>query len=216
MAATVHSLTTSTSNDLLNIAKCHRQCFKDSLPSKLGLRYIKKTFEWFLNSPNRFLFHIVKDGEVVGYCGGFVPQYIGDGSTSGIMQYAMKQAAAGVALHPWLLFNKEVMEMYPLIFKNIKAKFLGSKKTAEAPAAVKPFDKRVGLVVVGVLPAHRGTGVFPVLMREFEARAAAFNINKLVLSVKKNNPGAIKAYTKQNWFITNEHQHTLEMCKFIQ
>jgi len=211
----VYKLINSTSNDLLNIAQCHKQCFKRSLSSKLGLLYIKKTFEWFLNSPNRFLFHIANDDGVIGYCGGFTPQFIGDGSTSGIIQYAMRQAIVGVALHPWLLFNNEVIEMYPLIFKNVQKK-LSAKKAKIITRPVESFDRRVGLVVIGVHPGHRGLGVFQNLMHEFELRAANQGIYKLSLTVKKDNIGAIKAYTKQGWFVTNEHVHTLEMGKYIQ
>jgi ribosomal protein S18 acetylase RimI-like enzyme len=71
----------------------------------------------------------------------------------------------------------------------------------------------VGLVVIGVHPAHRGSGIFQLLMQEFEKKALGYNIHKLVLSVKKNNARAIGAYTKQGWFISKENEHTLEMCK---
>lgn len=201
--------------DLGSIARCHVQCFTGSLSSQLGLAYTKKTFDWFLQNPNRFLFHVAKDGKIIGYCGGFVPQYIGDGSTSGIMQYTMRQALMGVMLHPWLLFHSEVINMYPLIFKNIKRKIFSEKNSNKSVTPVAAFEKRVGLVVIGVQPQHRGSGVFQVLMHEFEARAVSFNIYKLVLSVKKNNARAIQAYTRQGWFIVKEHAQTLEMSKYI-
>lgn len=205
----------SSKQDLHAIAKCHEQCFKDSLSCKLGINYIKKTFEWFLIKPNRFLFHIEKEGEIIGYCGGFIPQYVGDGSTSGMMQYAMQQAITGALLHPWLLFNKEVIALYPLILKNIKRKLLGKQQGAALVTPVDRFDKRLGLVVIGVHPSHRGAGVFPLLMSEFEAKAHTFNINRLILSVKKDNARALKAYYRQGWFIIKEHEQTLEMCKHL-
>jgi len=210
------NLITSTEQHTEEISKCHLRCFKNSLSSQLGLAYTKKTFEWFLKSKNRFLFHVVSDGKVVGYCGGFMPQYIGEGSTSGIMQYTMRQAFTGGLLHPWLLFHKEVMALYPLIFKNIVKKMFPKKHAAADAETVKPFDKRVGLVVIGVDPQFRGSGIFQLLMHEFEARAISFNIHKLVLSVRKNNARAIKAYTKQGWFVTKEHLNTQEMCKYLQ
>lgn len=180
------------------------------------MSYIRKSFEWFLAKDNCFLFYVIKDGAVVGYCGGFIPQYIGDGSTSGIMQYTMREATLGILQHPWLLFHREVTAMYPLIFKNIRKKIVkqgANKKPAEPVAA---FDKRVGLVVIGVHPAHRGLGVFQMLMQEFEKRALSYNIHKLVLSVKKTNKRAISAYLKQGWFIAAEGESTLEMYKHLQ
>lgn len=209
----MYHIVQSGKNDIAAIARCHNECFKNSLSSQLGLAYIKKTFEWFFDKDNRFLFHITVDGKVVGYCGGFIPQYIGDGSTSGMMQYAMRQAITGALLHPWLLLHKDVRAMYPLIFKNLK-RTLFKKQTVTKPIEpVKKFDRRVGLVVIGVSPQHRGSGVFQALMREFENRARSYHIYKLVLSVRKNNARAIKAYTKQGWFTVNEHLHTLELCK---
>jgi len=181
------------------------------------MAYIQKSFEWFLTRDNCFLFHITNnEGEVVGYCGGFIPRFVGDGSTSGIMQYTMPQAVLGVLLHPWLLLHTEIMAMYPLIAKNMRKKIFG-QKAVQAPAKPAPeFDKRAGLVVIGVHPKYRGTGIFTELMHEFERRAQQHGLTKLVLSVKKSNARAIQAYTKQGWFVINEHATTLEMSKYLQ
>ncbi len=208
---------TSSPSDVHNISLCHKLCFAQSLSTQLGMAYIKKSFEWFLTRDNCFLFHVTNnDGAVIGYCGGFIPRFVGDGSTSGIMQHTMKQAALGVLLHPWLLFHKEIMAMYPLIAKNIRRKVF-SKKTLQATATPPVgFDKRAGLVVIGVHPNYRGTGIFTTLMNEFEKRAQQRGLDKLVLSVKKNNARAISAYTRQGWFIHREHQTTLEMSKYLQ
>jgi ribosomal protein S18 acetylase RimI-like enzyme len=187
------------------------------MSTKLGMPYIKKSFEWFLTRDNCFLFHVVNaEGLVIGYCGGFIPRFVGDGSTSGIMQYTMKEAITGVILHPWLLFNKEVMAMYPLIFKNIQKKIFKKKQAKIQAAPVASVDRRAGLVVIGVHPEYRGTGVFQMLMNEFEKRALSFGLPKLVLSVKKDNGRAVHAYTKQGWFIFKEHPVTLEMVKYLQ
>jgi len=208
-------LITSTEEDIEGISRCHLQCFKNSLSSKLGIAYTKKTFEWFLNNDHRFLFHITIDGEVAGYCGGFIPRYIGDGSTSNIMQYTIRQAFIGIIFHPWLIFQKDVIGLYPLIFRNVKKKIFKRGRSSVALQPVTAIDKRVGLVVIGVHPQHRGSGLFQRLMHEFEAKALLHQIHKLVLSVKKDNVRAIKAYTKQGWFIIKEHAQTLEMIKYI-
>jgi len=212
----MYTLHPSANADLQNIALCHKLCFKNSLSTQLGMPYIKRSFAWFLSKKNCFLFHVSHNGEVIGYCGGFVPQFIGDGSTSGIMQYTMRQAMLGVAQRPWLLFHPEVTGMYPLIFKNIRKRILKNKIQNAPVEPVSRFDKRVGLVVIGVHPKHRGSGVFQLLMQEFEKRALEFDIHKLILSVKKQNARAIKAYTKQGWFIAAENDSTLEMCKYLQ
>lgn len=211
----MYNIVPSGKRDLTAIARCHNECFKNSLSSRLGLTYIKKTFDWFFDKNNRFLFHVVADGKIVGYCGGFIPQFMGDGSTSGMMQYAMREAITGALLHPWLLMHKDVRAMYPLIFKNIKGRIFKNKKQVTPIEEVKPFDKRVGLVVIGVHPEYRGSGIFQMLMNEFEKKAADLHINKLVLSVKQTNARAIRAYTRHGWFIAIKHEHTFEMCKYL-
>ena len=52
-------------------------------------------------------------------------------------------------------------------------------------------------------------------MAQFETRARQFNQNELVLSVKKDNERAIKAYSNFGWNTKEEHEKTFVMHKFI-
>ena len=79
-----------------------------------------KTFGWYLNRPNRFLFHIELNEEVIGYCGGFVPNRPGDGSSSGMLQFAFNNAVKSLLLQPWLLFHAEVVPHYSFLWRNFK------------------------------------------------------------------------------------------------
>src|SRR4051812_20629905 len=112
----------STKKVLHEVASCHMACFPYSLATRLGSAYVLKTFEWFLVSPNRFLFHIKSEGKVVGYCGGFLPKKQGDGSSSGMFQYAFNEAIKGIILKPFLLFHTEVLAHYPFLLMNLKRK----------------------------------------------------------------------------------------------
>src|SRR4051794_22038543 len=114
--------------DLTRISVCHQKCFPSSFSSKLGSIYVHKTLEWFLVAPNRFLFHIESGNKVVGYCGGFRSSYTGDGSTSGMLQYAMREAIKGVIRRPLLLFHPELVKRYPLLFKNIYSRIFKPEK----------------------------------------------------------------------------------------
>ena len=111
-------------SQIKDVVECHRKCFPSSLSTRLGPAYLIKSFEWFLSGENKFIFHIMQDNIVVGYCGGFRSSFAGDGSTSGMMQYAMKEAVMGMLKHPQLFFNKEVISFYPLIMRNFFKKFL--------------------------------------------------------------------------------------------
>jgi GNAT superfamily N-acetyltransferase len=190
-------------------------CFPLSLATKLGKKYVLKTLDWFLCNPQRFLFHIEEDNKVIGYCGGFVPSKPGDGSSSGMIQHAFNEAVQGLIFKPWLLFHNEVVPHYPFIWRNIKRKVTGKITPAKAPSENAPFKQYVGLVVIGVLPSKRGTGVAQQLMAEFERKSLQLNHKELVLSVKKDNSRAIKAYNNYGWNIKEEHQNTYVLQKTI-
>jgi ribosomal protein S18 acetylase RimI-like enzyme len=205
----------SQTENLPDIAICHSACFPTSLATRLGRSYVQKTLEWFLASPNRFLFHIVDNGKVVGYCGGFMPLKPGDGSSSGMLQYAFKQAIRGIIKNPLLLFHPEVTANYPFLWMNIKRKITGKVKPIKPVSDAKPFKPYIGLVVIGVHPDFRGRGLAKQLMAEFEKRTHEFEQNEMVLSVKKDNARAIKAYSNFGWTTREEHDKTFVMHKFL-
>jgi hypothetical protein len=60
------------------------------------------------------------NNEVVGFCGGFAPQFYGDGSSSGMLQFAFKEAVMGIAKKPWLLVNKELKTIIHLLVEILK------------------------------------------------------------------------------------------------
>jgi GNAT superfamily N-acetyltransferase len=180
----------------------------------LGKSFTAKTLSWFLQNDKRFLYHIIHNNQVVGYCGGFAPQYYGDGSSSGMLQCAFKEAIIGVLKKPWLIFNKELRAYYPFIIRNIKKK-LGLTKTLAAKPKPQDyvFKPSVGLVVIGVHPTMRGKGVFEIIMKEFEQRALQLNITNCSLSVRSSNARAIAAYKKMGWQIKSDKDGAVIMFK---
>lgn len=197
------------------LALCHQLCFGDSLSSKLGLQYVQKSLEWFLESENRFLFHVECNNKIIGYCGGFRSSYVGDGSTSGILQYAMGEAVKGVVRKPHLLFHPELMKRYPLIFKNISRRIFRRKTIVSSKNNNGLNGSKIGLVVIGVLPEYRGRGCFELLMKQFEEECKKRNAEKMILSVKAANRRAVAAYKKAGWKIASETKKGVEMFKTI-
>jgi len=199
---------------LKDMASCHTICFNDSLSSKLGRGYIEKILEWFLADENRFLFHVECNNKIIGYCGGFCSLYSGDGSTSGMLQYAMPEAIKGVIRKPYLLFHPELIKRYPLIFKNIRRRILKTKKNI--PVAHHNFNEsKIGLVVIGVHPEYRGKGCFELLMQQFEEECKKRNADKMILSVKAANTRAVAAYRKVGWEIASQSKKGVEMFKIV-
>ena len=203
--------------DLPEIAASHAACFPESFTVRLGKACSQKSLEWFLVYDNCFLFHIKEGDTVIGYCGGFIPRFSGDGSASGMMRHTMQTALKALLSRPWLLFHTCFIKFYPLIAKNVFRKFFKSSNTNKNihPSSTKPLQQKVGLVVIGVHPGYRGKGVFDALMKHFEKEAFARKINRLTLSVKQSNLHAIHAYKKAGWFIERESEQSVEMYKTI-
>lgn len=206
-----------TSTKQLNeVAVCQMKSFPDSFGTRLGLNYVKKSLEWFLAGDNRFLFHLTDGERVVGFCGGFQSRGLGDGSTSGIMQYAMKEATFGMLRKPWLFFHHDIVKFYPLIFKNIFRKFSGKKLNIGLPETANTKSNTVGLVVIGVVPDLRGKGCFELLMKNFEKVSVQYNASKLTLSVRASNIRAIAAYKKAGWQTGRQTDKSVEMYKLLK
>lgn len=197
------------------MAICQMESFPESFGTKLGLHYTEKSLEWFLTGDNRFLFHVYDENNIIAYCGGFQSAGAGDGSTSGMMQYAMKEAAIAMFKKPWLFFNKDIIKFYPLIIKNIFRKLSSRKKVPVHSNETHSREIKIGLVVIGVKPAFRGKGCFELLMKHFEETCKQRNASKMLLSVKATNRRAIAAYKKAGWQTGSETPQALEMYKYI-
>jgi ribosomal protein S18 acetylase RimI-like enzyme len=180
------------------------------------MAYIRQTFDWFLVADNRFLFHIEQDGKVVGYCGGFIPKGIGDGSSSGMLQHAFKQAVRGFLQKPWLLLNAEVRPMYPFLFKNIKRRLFSGGKANRVQPRQPSAVVHAGLVVIGVHPSYRGTGIYHQLMQHFFEEALRKGAVVSKLSVRKDNARGIAAYKKAGWTIAEDHLKTFVLQRVLK
>lgn len=207
----------SKSPDLEKIAVCHRSAFPDSLSSKMGIRYLTKMIEWYITDEKRFLFHIEENGKCIGYCGGMIQDGTeATGSASGMIQYSFNEAIKAIMLRPWLLFHKELISKYKLIYKNFKMRFKKKypnlkKDTAKKKSEVK--ERKAGLVVIGVAADYQGRGFGSVLLREFESRAKELKINLMELTVRNDNASAIKSYERNGWVRFKLAGNSLEMHK---
>lgn len=206
----------SSLQDLPEIGACHAACFPDALTVKLGKKCMEKSLEWFITQEQSFLFHTMQGQQVTGYCGGFIPGFAGDGSASGMLRYTAPDAIQALLLRPWLLLHKDVLRLFPLAAKNLIHKLLSPFSKRSRQQAVTPLYRAgAGLVVIGVHPDFRGTGVFESLIQQFEKEALQRNINDLYLSVKPSNTRAINAYTKAGWSVHKQSGAAVEMIKHI-
>ncbi len=202
----------STHKDVYAIAECYMRCFPASLSTRLGKKYLAKSLSWFFSADNRFMIHIAENDRIIGFCGGHAAVKVGDGSSSGMLQYAFNEAVISLLRKPLLLFHQEVRRYYPFIWKNILQKILRRKYSSSGTSTFHPV---VGLVVIGVDPNHQGKGLSKLLLKEFEKAAMRFKRNELILSVRKNNAQAINAYKASNWQISKEDKENFIMQKHL-
>ncbi len=201
----------SHSNDLKSIADCFMLCFPNSFAVLLGRKTVEKSLEWFLKDKNRFLIHAETNGEVVGFIGGFSPQFVGDGAKSGMLRHSFKTALLAALTNPSLLFHEEVRKYVPAFIKNI---FLRIRKRAKKTNTVyHKYFENVLISTMGIHPAHRRKGYAQTLLSKAETYGAKYNRSQLHLSVKKTNTPAIEAYTKAGWFFSGKLRDTYHFEK---
>jgi len=205
---------TSEQKDIDEIAICHIKSFPNSFSSKLGKKYCKKMFEWYLSSNSTFLFHLKIDNNIIGYCGGKIAGSHGSGSTTAMMQYTFDKAIKSMILRPWLFFNQTMISNYSIIIKNISIKFRKKKKLNTKKKETDNFIS-VGLVVIGVNKTKQGLGYGSKLLIEFEKRSQSIGAKKINLNVKSSNLTAIKSYRRNGWLVENSDIHETKMYKLI-
>ncbi len=207
----------ATSNDLIKIAHCHVAAFPKSVTSLLGVKVVASMLQWYLSASNKFLFYVEENGNVTGYCGGFIHDGSDAyGSGSGMTQFGFNQAAGAFVKRPWLLLHPEVRNKYPFIFRNVlrKLKLIQEKPMREVAAPVQVEQPlTAGLVVIGVRPNLQQKGLGTLLQQEFERKAKEMGAQQLQLSVRTQNEKAIRSYKRNGYEITEETATSYIMIK---
>lgn len=204
------------SKDLNKISKCHIAAFPKSISSELGEKVVASMLQWYLSSPNKFLFYIEEEGIVIGYCGGVLNDGSDSyGSSSGMTQFGFKDAALSFMRKPWLLFHPEVRSKYPFIITNILRK-IGLRKDSPRKKIISNSEQKfitAGLVVIGVRPHFQGKGLGSLLLQEFERKAIEMGAERLALTVRKENESAIISYLRNGYLKSLEKENSLQMTK---
>ncbi len=203
--------------DVRSIAQCQAICFPDSFAVKLGNDCLEKSLKWFFISQNRFFIHIEDCGKVVGFCGGFMPQFIGDGSKSGILSFAIKDAFTGLLRRPHLMFKKELWH-FGLVFIKNKWKLIrksSTKDETEIPLEFQDYLNSVAITIIAVDPEFRGRGIVDDLLGYVEKYAITHKKPVLCLGVKQDNTIASKAYQRNGWVVDKQIGDSFVMKKYI-
>lgn len=211
-----HTILDAHQEVLREIAICSIDAFPKSFGSLLGINFLAKTYEWYLNKDTRFLYYIAANNKVVGFCGGYITNFESTGSATAVTQYAFKQAIQAMLRKPWLVFNPLVFRNIRFIVRNVLHRLFKKRKSAPSPTKVETGSAeskalRCGLVVIGVNPENQGTGLGKLLQDEFKLRAAALHATECILTVKNTNAKALKSYERNGWTRNKVEETTTQM-----
>lgn len=145
---------------------------------------------WFYNNPDT-INHVIENekGEVLGYVVG--AQW---GYQKELNKYLLKPGLWALITHPWVVFNKRILETIWLRYKTLtgKNKHIGD-------TALKYTMPMVSLVGIAVATKARGLNVGNQLIQRFEQSARELNIATMRLSVYRSNYRARAFYKKNGW-----------------
>lgn len=211
-----YSIDIAREKDLAAIADCHRAAFPDALTSKMGKRYLRKVFSWYLSTNHTFLFFIKQSNTIIGYCGGMVVDgSLAHGSASSMTQHTFNEGIKALLVRPWLLLHPDFLARYKFFARNILTRIRNRFGKQEIRSAPKPKVPHTGLVVIGVAPAFQGKGYGSVLLKEFERITLERGLSKMILSVNSDNNQAIQSYTRNGWIIANVKGKSTSMEKAL-
>ena len=146
-----------------------------------------------------------------------MPKFVGDGSKSGILKFAIKEAIYGLLKRPWLWFHGELWRFGTIFLKNRWKIFVKKKNETSTglPADIQEYLNSVALTIICVNPAYRGRGLAQYLLLFAEEFATQHDRKVLSLGVKQKNDSAFKAYVKNGWVIHKKLGNSFVMKKYL-
>lgn len=201
-------------SDLEQIGQCHKAAFPESLSSKLGSAFRMEMLSWYIIDERGILFHVLENDMIVGYCGGVITKNPGlPGAATSITQFSFRAFIKSFLIRPWLILHPENISRFPFIFRNILMKIRVKKGISKTQTTQEHFQTFWGLVVIGVHPDCHGKGYGSALLQEFERLARIDKVEKISLSVKRDNSKAINSYNANGWQVSSTNSDSLNLMK---
>jgi len=183
-------------DDLNALTDLHCQAFPESRSTRLGKRYMRKMFRWFLEKQPKLCLGIEQEGQLAGYVVGAIGGY-----GRKIFRYAIIEVILGLLLHPGLWFRRGTFTLWHSYLQA----FLPNKKPRAIPELREaPSVVNASLAGIGVAPKMQGKRIGKALMIAFEQAALSQGAGKLTLSVNMDNLAARRLYEGCNWKVDSE------------
>lgn len=180
-------------SDIPEIAMLHREIFPNSRSTRLGWRYLRKMYRWFLEQNPRLCLVAEQEGRIVGYVVGALAGY-----GRRIFRYAIMEVIFGLLVHPPMWFKKETF--------SLSRSYLKAFSPVRVHGQNQPVKEiSISLADIGVAPSARGQGIGLRLVRKFEDAAGKLGAAQLTLSVDMDNLAARITYERCGWYVDAEY-----------
>lgn len=179
------------------VCDVHFQAFHGAMNTFLGVSYVRRFFEWFINAENGISLGAKINSprkRIVGYAIG-IPPALGKRLDRDLLGVACWNAG----IRPWLFLK-------PQIRATVKKRLLSmvSVPRYAVPQIVLP-EPVMSLVGIAVIPGLQGHNIGQHLLYAFENQAREIMTRSLKLSVYPENVRARRMYEKCGWLPWDDH-----------
>ena len=186
---------------LESVIDLHLKAFRGYLNTKLGKRYLRAFFRWFVENGDISLVAVNRDLKIVGYVVGAKDQY-----QKMLTKHMFFTVICSFLAKPWLLFQPKVIKIVFNRFMNLFSKTeLNSNKNF----------REISLVGIAVDKNFLGKGIGTKLLDTFEKNAKYLDFQIMKLSVYSDNYGARKSYEKAGWKLDSNLENVCKYQKLI-
>lgn len=189
MTVIIRSLT---KQDIPAVADVHSTVFAGSRTTRLGKRYLRKMYKWFVENQPHLNLVAEQDGQIIGFLTGAIGGY-----GRKIFRYAFWEIVLGFILHPNLIFHREMFKLWRSYLQGLNPILIWKARQASSQPA--PTMIRAGLASIGVSQIAQGSGIGKKLVTRFEEVARAQGASMTALSVHADNTPARRLYESCGW-----------------
>jgi GNAT superfamily N-acetyltransferase len=188
---------------LLSLAAAHAACFPDYFLTNMGLQFLQRYYEVYIDFPEAFgVVAVNGGGGVVAFAAGTADLSRHDAvlirSHPLAVVWAVTKAAA---LNNTV--RQQVLQRLTRIGKVMSRALRGPDKSATAPSGNgSPPLQSVTLTSIGVLPDHQGSGLSMTIINAFEREVRRLGRQRMKASTKLDNTRARAFYEKAGWIVT--------------
>jgi len=187
--------------DLNQVATLHEICFAGYYLTRLGPRFLRAMYGWYVESPEAIAHVAVDDrGRVLGFVAGTTEESSYHSSLFRHRAGAMLSALLGQLIrHPFQTLGL-VWERKDMVLRALAAvTSRGPQPSNAASATAGDEPSPASLVSIGVEPSARRLGIARRLTELFLVDAWGRGSTTATLSVREDNLGARRFYESLGW-----------------